>query len=270
MVTVHEPARDSRYVPLLSGVSFFQPLRAGILDGFNPGALTAFLIYAVFLFALLKSGFRVRLRICGFLFGYWVFSVMIVFGFADLLLSWKNYNFFLDGAYLVIIVLCFTGGVVFFRDWLVTRRRKNQANPFIVIPFFSGKTNPAVLPAGPASGHWLRRMLAGLTGVIIVCISSVLLGGLAALISGAWPPEIYTANIINMLVQPGMAKTAGLSILTYMVFYVLPLLCLTVFFNWGRKRMSTVDQPVKYLSRVQIICSAVLLAYGISLTLYYL
>ncbi len=236
-------------------------VRAGFVDSANPGALTALVLFAVFLFLI--NRFRHSLRIQGWCFiaGVGIVTGYIALGTFDPFLSSKRYDLFLDVFYFCAAVVFVVTGALFFRDWIIVKKDGGDARLVITPVLFS--SNSCGCFGGKKDGEKRKlRYKIGCGAVSFCC------GGLVAFLESAWPADQY---ITIMLYQEILGKQASavFNLILYVVVFVLPLFVVLSAGQWVSRSQKFRAKMISSQSKVQIIISAIFFAYGVVLLMYY-
>lgn len=238
-----------------SPVGYFQIILAGIRDSVNPGALTAGLVFAIFLFFSGRLSRNIFLTGLGFLFGLWTATAAIAWGYVDFFQTTRAFDVFLDTAYLILAVFGVLAGIVLLRDWAVFRRTKDPKKIFIVFPFLIGEGQ------APARTQRPYPLLAGMC--------SWLAGGLAAFMASAWPLD---RQVYLLQVEYALSKnfwTMVLPTLAYVLMFSLPLIVMWLLAAYASARKNQNDNLNFVLSKIQVVCAAVLMGYGLAILVFF-
>lgn len=239
-----------------SPVGYFQIVQAGIRDSVNPGALTAELIFVIFLFWAGRFHRNIFLIGLGFLLGFWTATAAIAWGYVDFLQTTRAFDVFLDASYLILAVFSVLAGIVLLRDWAVFRRTKDLKNIFIVFPFLMGEGGPAGRTQRP------YRLLAGMC--------SWLAGALAAFMASAWPLD---RQVYLLQVEYALSKnfwTMVFPTLAYLLTFSLPLIMMWILAVYVSARKNQQDNLNFALPKIQVVCAAVLMGYGLAILVFFI
>ncbi len=239
--------------PIILG--WIPALRAGVSDSLGPGGMTAFVLFIIFLFFCVRRNDQLVPRGVCFFAGFFAGVVCLSLTWLDWLISSERFVVALKVIYAVMIVAGFAGGGLLLRDWMIWRRTRDFGKLLVQ---FSAFGEPWGTPTIENSSIGIRSFFAffRLGGVAIWP------GILSALLISLWPQNEFLTFIFYTFTLPGQEPAAFFLLSLYCATLVWFLVMALVMFYSLMKPNSGVAELRKFLSRVQIAVSALLISYG--------
>ena len=229
-------------------------IRAGLVDGLNPGSLMGLLLFVVYLVILLESGQPFLWRGLVFIWAVGFTSVLIQMGFFNLLMAKQGFAIFIDGSYFLISVLAVAASVILLYDW--KKFRKNNSRDQLRIKFnFLDRAVPF-----PRLTDRAMRFRSGVVGIVAAYFSGILV----AFLETAWPPDVGVVYILYELTLPEGWKSVVVLFFIYAVVFVLPLAAILFILYKTISSSSNLMKIRENFSKLQIIAAAILMGYGIA------
>jgi len=241
-----------------SPINIFSTIRTGLIDGTNVGGITQVLIFIVFLYiAAVWAPRYLRWLGSGFIVGSAMTTTLINLSFFDNIIFSRDFDIFLQVAHFILEIASLAVGLILLRDWWVYSRSDDKRKLLVKYPFLDKPSD---------SRPW------SLLGKLLFFAVAYLCGAGSAFLISAWPgDQRYFSILLYRIYLPGMQWPALLWGLFCGLMFNFYLILALVGFRKALKTAKIKDSLQRSLTKVQIVFSAVFLAYGgVMIYIYYI